>query len=170
MSQQKEPVTPYVWERHSFTGKTFPKRRIVRSFLVMVPWINLMMMGLLLWCFGQKTIVQPGRVVTLPKGPVEEGLSVQAPSAVIRPLEAPGRVGVTVLLLDDGRYCSDLPSELEALKRAYPGHELNLIADVTVPYGTVMQWIERLKGCGVERINLVTVATDEAEFLGRDVR
>lgn len=154
---------PYVWKRHSFTGAKFPKRRIVRSFLMMVPWINLMVIGMLLWCVSRQTLVQPGRVAVLPKGPVEEGLSVQMPSAVIRPLKAPGREGVTVLLLDDGRYCSDVPSELAALEHAHPGHELNLIVDVAVPYGVAMTWVERLRACGVERINLVTVAETEQE-------
>jgi biopolymer transport protein ExbD len=92
----------------------------------------------------------------------------QAPSAVIRTLEAPGRKDVTVLLLDEGRYCSDSPSELEALTRAYPGHELNLIVDVSISYGTVMTWIERLKACGVERINLVTVANAASDYPGSE--
>lgn len=166
MQTPKSDHTPYVWERHSFTGRTFPKRRIVRSFLLMVPWINLMVLGMLLWCFSKQTLVQPGRVAVLPEGIAEEGLSVQAPSAVIRPLVAPGRDGVTVLLLDDGRYCSDSPSELEALKSAYPGHELNLIVDVEVSYGVAMSWIERLRACGVEHINLVTVATNATPYNG----
>ncbi|MBQ9694421.1 MAG: hypothetical protein IJV69_06665 [Kiritimatiellae bacterium] len=170
MSAPKSKTKPYVWERHSFTGKKYPRRRIVRSFLLMVPWINLIVLGLLLWCFSRQTLVQPGRVVTLPEGPAEEGISVQAPSAVIRMLEAPGRKDVTVLLLDEGRYCSDSPSELEALKRAYPGHELNVIIDVAVPYGTAMTWIERLKACGVERINLVTVAENETAYPGSETR
>jgi biopolymer transport protein ExbD len=168
MDASKPEIQPYVWERHSFTGRKFPKRRIVRSFLLMVPWINLVAMGVLLWCFSQQTLVQPGRVVMLPEGPAEEGLSVQAPSAVIRTLEAPGRKDVTVLLLDEGRYCSDSPSELEALTRAYPGHELNLIVDVSISYGTVMTWIERLKACGVERINLVTVADAASDYPGSE--
>lgn len=158
MKTQQEESNPYVWQRHSFTGPLRPRSKVVRSFLLMVPWINLLVLGGILWMFSRQTLVQPGRVVELPTGVAEEGLSTQAPSAVLRVLEAPGREGVTVLLLDDGRYCSDRPSELEALSHAYPGHELNLVVDVAVPYGTAMAWIERLRSCGVGRINLVTVA------------
>lgn len=157
--KQDEVKTPsYAWQRHSFTGPLRPRSKVVRSFLLMVPWINLLALGGLLWAFSAQTLVQPGRVVVLPQGAVEEGLSMQVPAAVIKPLMAPGREGVTVLLLDDGRYCSDRPSELDALEHAYPGHELNLIVDVSVPYGDTMQWIERLRACGVSRVNLVTVA------------
>ena len=166
MKRRQSDVKPYVWQRHSFTGPSFPRNKGVRSFLLMVPWINLLALGGLMWVLSRQTLVQPGRVTELPQGPAEEGLSTQVPSAVIRKLEAPGREDVTVLLLDDGRYCSDKVSELEALKQAYPGHELNLIAEVSVPYGTVMTWIERLKACGVERINLVTVAARETQQHG----
>lgn len=170
MKKRSTQLNPYVWQRHSFTGPTFPRNRTVRSFLLMVPWINLLMLAGMLWCFSRQTLVQPGRVAELPKGAVEEGLSVEAPTAVLRPLQAPGREGVTVLLLDDGRYCSDRPSELEALGQAYPGHELNLIVDVSVPYGKAMAWVERLKACGVERVNLVTVTEQAAGRKGDGTR
>lgn len=158
MKHRVSELPSFSWKRHSFTGRIYPRSKIVRSFLLMVPWLNLLALGGLLWFFTRQTLVQPGRVVTLPKGLSEEGLSLAAPSAVIRSLSVPGRPGVTVLLLDDGRYCSDMPMELAALDRAHPGMELNLIADAAVKYGDVMAWIERLRACGVERINLVTVA------------
>lgn len=101
MKQQQSEPTPYVWQRHSFTGPLRPRSKVVRTFLLMVPWINLLMLGGLLWIYSSQTIVQPGRVVVLPQAPAEEGLSMQVPAAVLKPLEAPGREGVTVLLLDD---------------------------------------------------------------------
>jgi hypothetical protein len=165
VKQDDVKAVSYVWQRHSFTGPFRPRSKVVRSFLLMVPWINLLALGGLLWLFSGQTLVQPGRVVVLPQGVAEEGLSMQVPAAVIKPLLAPGREGVTVLLLDDGRYCSDRPSELDALAHAYPGHELNLIVDVSVPYGDTMLWIERLRACGVSRVNLVTVA-DTSELDG----
>ena len=170
MKAQPSNPKPYVWQRHSFTGVNFPRSKTVRSFLLMVPWINLIVLGAMMWMLSQQTIVQPGRVAVLPEGAVEEGLSAQSPAAVIRKLEAPGREGVTVLLLDDGRYCSDRPSELEALQQAHPGYELNLIVDVSIPYGIAMEWIERLKACGVAKINLVTVATSEVANDGDGAR
>ncbi len=148
---------PYVWERHSFTGKRWPRNRVVRSFLLLVPWINLMAFAVLSFCLMRQTLVQPGRVLELPKGRQEDGLLLNCPAAIVKRLEAPGRTGVTVLLLDEGRYASDNPTELDALMRARPGAEVNLLVDVQVPYGEAVQWIERLKACGVARVNLVTL-------------
>lgn len=148
-------ASPYVWERHTFAGRRWPRSRTVRSFLLMVPWINLTASGLLLWCLCRQTLVQPGRVIDLAEATLEEGLPARLPTAVLRRVSSPERGEVTVLLLDEGRYSSDRPTELEALARVRPGAELNLIVDQAVTYGEAMAWVERLRACGTERINLV---------------
>ncbi len=147
--------TNFAWRRHSFTGQKWPRNRYVRSFLMLVPWINLGMLTLLIWMVGQHVLVQPGRVVELPQADFEEGLPAHCPTAVLRSLLAPGREACTVLLLDEGRYTSDNALELAALAELRPGSEMNLVADVQVPYGDVLVWVERLRACGVERVNLV---------------
>ena len=129
----------------------------MRSFLLMVPWINLGVLAGLVFCLLGQTVVQPGQVVELPEGAVEEGLLARCPAAVVRRLSAPGREMVTVLLLDEGRYASDNGTALEALWRVRPGRELNLMVDAEVSYGETLAWVGRLRACGVERINLVTV-------------
>ncbi len=176
MSKRKEGVSPYVWQRHTFSGTRLPRSRTVRSFLLMVPWMTLMVMAVIFYCLFQQLVMRPGRVmelnpavhehmqqVDLPEGQQEEGLLTRSPTAILRRLEAPDRVGVTVLLLDDGRYLSDNPAELEALADAYLSRELNLIVDKDVPYGATMEWVERLKSLQVERINLVTARAEMKE-------
>lgn len=160
-SPRPERPSPYVWERHSFAGKRWPRSRTVRSFLMLVPWIDLMVCAVLVFCLTRQTLVQPGRVVELPTAAAEEGLLARCPTAVVRRLMAPDRPDVTVLLLDDGRYSSDNPSELEALARTRLGAELNLVVDKAVSYGETLAWVERLRACGAERINLVAVPQAE---------
>ncbi len=151
----ESPQKPYVWERHSFAGRRWPRSRTARSFLTLMPWIDLMACGVLLFCVARQTVVQPGRVVELPEAALDEGLLARCPTAILQRLIAPGREDVTVLLLDDGRYSSDKPSELEALALTHPGSELNLIVDKAVPMGDALVWVERLRACGAKRVNLV---------------
>lgn len=161
----KQPAgnEPFVWQRHSFSGRRWPRSRVVRSFLLIVPWIDLALAALLIYCLLGKTVVQPGHVVRLPEGEVEEGLPANCPAAVVKQLMAPGREHVTVLLLEEGRYTSDNPTELEALERTRPGRELNLMVDEQVPYGEALRWVERLRRCGAQQINLVLAEPAESE-------
>lgn len=158
-----ESRSPYIWTRHSFTGKRVPQSRVLRSFLLMVPWINLAVLAVLVYCVFRQTIVQPGWVVELPTGDAPEGLFAHHATAIVRRVIAPGRGDASVLLLDEGRYSSDRPRELEALSRADPGETLNLIIDSRVPYGEALKWVERLKACGASRVNLVTTSLPQGE-------
>lgn len=153
----EHPASHFTWRRHSFSGQRWPRNRIVRSFLIVVPWIDLVAAAVLIWCLGRQVLIQPGRVVELPQADLQEGLPAHCQTAVLRRLLAPGREGCTVLLLDEGRYSSDNPRELKALDEMRVGGEINLVADVAIPYGDVLQWVERLRACGAERVNLVEV-------------
>ena len=168
MAHAQPPIKPaagelFVWQRHSFSGRRWPRSRVVRSFLQIVPWIDLALAALLIYCLLGKTVVQPGHVVRLPAGETAEGLQATCPAAVVKRLMAPGREQVTVLLLEEGRYTSDNPTELEALERTRPGRELNLMVDDLVPYGEALRWVERLRRCGAERLNLVLAEPGQAE-------
>ena len=163
---EPKPPPPYIWQRHSFSGTRWPRSRSVRSFLLLVPWIDLVIAALLLFFLTRQTVVQPGRIVELPEAAAEEGLLARNPTAVIRRLVAPGRSNVSVLLLDEGRYPSDNPTALEALKQVRPGTELNLIIDRDIAYGEAISWVERLRACGAERINLVAPPAPESPERG----
>ncbi len=158
-------ISPYMWQRHSFSGKRLPRSRTARSFLLMVPWITLLVMGLMFACFAQRLMLHPGYVldvtassqaVEMPQGSPQEGMLTTAPIATLKRIVAPNRDHVTVLILDEGRYSSDNPTELEALAQATLGAEVNLLVDADVSYGATLEWVERLKAAKVERINLVT--------------
>lgn len=152
---------PYVWERHTFAGRRWPRSRVWRSFLLVVPWINLMAAAMLLWCLGRQTVVQPGRVLDLATADLAEGLPARLPTAVVRRVSSPERGDVTVLLLDEGRYSSDDAVELDALSKVHPGLGINLIVDAAVTYGETLTWVERLRACGVRQVNLVAIPPEK---------
>ncbi len=164
MSPRSEE-SPFVWERHTFAGKRWPRNRVVRSFLLVVPWLNLLALGVLLWMVGQATLVQPGRTMTLAKSALTEGLPATLPTAMLRYVESPGSGGTTVLFLEEeGRFSADRPEELTKLAEALnqtlaqtESRSLNLLIDANVSHGEVMQWLERLQACDVKVVNLVAI-------------
>ena len=162
MATRPDALEPFVWKRHTFVGKRWTRNRLVRSFLLAVPWINLLALACLLWIVGRETLVQPGRVMTLAQASLKEGLPATVPTALLRRIDTPGREGETALFLEDeGRFQEDRPEELaEALQTTLDGRPiraLNLIADATIPNGTLMRWVERLQQNGVEVVNLVHI-------------
>ena len=92
MSPRSEE-SPFVWERHTFAGKRWPRNRVVRSFLLVVPWLNLLALGVLLWMVGQATLVQPGRTMTLAKSALTEGLPGRGGALFGRPPGGADEVG-----------------------------------------------------------------------------
>ena len=155
MSRPEAEPSPYVWQRHTFTGVRWEPSRTARAFLKLVPWIDLMACAVLVFLLAQQTLVQPGRVVEMPQAPLAEGLLAKRPTAVVHRIVAPERQQATVLLLEDGRYSSDVPRELDALAETHLDEEINLIVDAQVSHGETLVWVERLRRCGARRINLV---------------
>jgi hypothetical protein len=123
---------------------------------MIVPWINLIVIAFFLFLIFRGTMIQPGRVSNIASATLEEGLLAKYPTAIIRRLVAPNRPNVTVLFLNDARYVSDQPAELEALRALSINDKLNLIIeDETIPHGEIIRWKERLRACGVTHINEV---------------
>ncbi|MDO4527968.1 MAG: hypothetical protein Q4C03_04215 [bacterium] len=152
----KTPPSPYVWQRHTFAGARWPKRRMTRSFFLIVPWIDCMAVAFFLFLIFHGTMIQPGRMADISSVALEEGLLAKHPTAVIRRLIAPNRPNVTILFFDDARYTSDQPTELEALTLVRIQDEINLIIeDETIAHGEIIRWKEYLRGCGVTHINEV---------------
>lgn len=155
-ASEHAPQAPYVWKRHTFAGARWPKHRTARAFFMIVPWINLLMLGFFLFVVFQGTMIQPGRVGDISSVTLEEGLLAKHPTAVVRRLIAPNRPNVTLLFLDDARYASDQPAEIEALRLLNMQSELNLIIeDESIPHGEIIRWKECLRACGVTHINEV---------------
>lgn len=148
--------SPYVWRRHTFAGARWPKNRTLRSFFLIAPWIDLIAVAFFLFLIFHGTMIQPGRIAEISSVSLEEGLLAKHPTAVIRRLVAPNRPNVTILFLDDARYTSDQPIELEALGLVRIQDKINLIIeDASIPHGEIIRWKEYLRGCGVTHINEV---------------
>ncbi len=158
-SNSSQPTKPYVWRRHTFAGSRWTRNRLVRSLLMVVPWIDLMAVAVFLGFILHGTLVQPGRLIDLPKAQPTEGMLAQAPTAIVRRLIAPNRPDVSILIMDDVRYTSDRPVELETLRNTSISGSLNLLMDERLSYGEALAWMERLRECGAQTINLVVKPT-----------
>lgn len=109
-------------------------------------------------------------MVTAPM--LHRGLDINLPTSAANNIKAEERMVVTIQkdrslsLGNDPISLIDLRSRLQEAKVSNPLISVYLRADQTVPYGTVVQIMDEVKGAKIERLGMVTgprVETIEAE-------
>jgi len=94
------------------------------------------------------------------------GMEIQLPAASTNTIKAEQRKVLTIdkdqtISLDDENVgLVQLEDRLVLLRENDPDVSLYLRADQTVPYGVVVQVMDRIKKAGIENLGMVTVALD----------
>lgn len=112
-------------------------------------------------------------MVTAPM--LHRGLDIKLPTSVANNIQAEERLVVTIQkdhslsLANDPISLIDLRTKLQEAKRSNPLVSVYLRADQTVPYGTVVQIMDEVKGAKIERLGMVTgpkIETISADNIG----
>jgi biopolymer transport protein TolR len=112
-------------------------------------------------------------MVTAPM--LHRGLDINLPTSAANNIKAEERLVVTIKkdhslsLGNDPISLVDLRSKLQEAKISNPLISVYLRADQTVPYGTVVQIMDEVKGAKIERLGMVTgpkMETIEADNIG----
>ena len=112
-------------------------------------------------------------MVTAPM--LHRGLDINLPTSAANNIKAEERLIVTIQkdhslsLGNDPISLIDLRGKLQAAKTSNPLISVYLRADQSVPYGTVVQIMDEVKGAKIERLGMVTgpkVETIEADAIG----
>jgi len=112
-------------------------------------------------------------MVTAPM--LHRGLDINLPTSAANNIKAEERLVVTIQkdhslsLGNDPISLVDLRLKLQEAKTSNPLISVYLRADQTVPYGTVVQIMDEVKGAKIERLGMVTgpkIETIEADNIG----
>ena len=112
-------------------------------------------------------------MVTAPM--LHRGLDINLPTSAANTIKAEERLIVTIQkdhslsFGNDPISLVDLRSRLQEAKASNPFISVYLRADQTVPYGTVVQIMDEVKGAKIERLGMVTgprIETIEADKIG----
>ncbi len=112
-------------------------------------------------------------MVTAPM--LHRGLDIKLPTSAANNIKAEERLVVTIKknqslsLGNDPISLVDLRSRLQEAKNSNPLISVYLRADQSVPYGTVVQIMDEVKGAKIERLGMVTgpkMETIEADNIG----
>lgn len=154
---------PSIIRSRRFTGSLpWPRNRAAQGFFSALPWIDAAAIALIFIALCSTTILLPGRLLDLPEGPFTEGLPQNGLIAIVQPVDSPEGIQETLLFLDDERYSSLRPDQLnrlgESIRTLTAGgatRAMNLLIDRKVPQEETSLWLIRLRNAGIQQVNLV---------------
>jgi len=131
------------------------------ALLSMVPWLNAIVLVVLLLAVNERLVVSPGVVFDLPQATLREGTRAGLTALMIAvERDAPGG-DQTLIFFDDERYFTEDAEQMavlgERLKNSVAlgvRRELLLLADKRVPHGDVMRFVNVAREAGVQRVNV----------------
>jgi len=129
--------------------------------LVSIPWINALVIVVVLLAVNQRMVVSPGVVFDLPRGELREGTHVGLTALMISVArDVPGG-DETLIFFDDDRYSAQDADQMAVLSERVKSRvalgarrELLLLADKRVPHGDVMRFVNAMRAAGVPRVNV----------------
>ncbi len=132
-----------------------------QSLLASVPWINVIIIIVLLLAVNQRMVVSPGVVFDLPHAALREGTHAGLTALMIAVArDVPGG-DETLIFFDDDRYVAQDADQMVLLSERVKGRvalsanrELLLLADKRVPHGDVMRFVNAMREAGVQRVNV----------------
>lgn len=123
------------------------------------PWVNLVLLGVLLMLVSDRILVQPGVVFDLPRAPFREGLRYGLTAVMIPVARTNGQE--TLVFFNDDRFELNSPAKREQLAERVrdrlarePRREILLLADRRIPHGDVMCVVNLARDAGVSRVNV----------------
>lgn len=132
-----------------------------RSVLVSIPWINAVVLVVMLLSVHGQMVISPGVVFDLPRAPLREGLHQGLTALMIGVARDTPGGEETLIFFDDDRYSAQDEEQLARLSErlksrvALDGHrELLLMADKRVPHGDVVRFVNAAREAGVLRVNV----------------
>ncbi len=162
MANNPPPATSILRPRRFTGGIPWPGNSATQGLFAALPWIDAAVIALIFIALLNHTILLPGRFVDLPQAPFTEGHLQSGLIAIVQPVNSPDGIRETLLFLDDERYSSLRPDQLDRLGESIRSlaadantRTLNLLIDGSVPMAETSRWINRLRDAGIQQINLV---------------
>ena len=132
-----------------------------RALFAAAPWLNLVLLVVLLVEVNKQILVQPGVVFDLPRAPFREGMRYGLSAVMIPVARTNGQE--TLVFFDDEPFALGVTNRQEQLAvrirervALEPRREILLLADRRIPHGDVMTVVNLAREAGVSRVNVAT--------------
>jgi biopolymer transport protein ExbD len=156
-------------DRREGWSKTVRRHRSIYRFggawaqtlLAAVPWINALVVVVLLLAVNQRLVISPGVMFDLPRAPLREGMHAGLTALMISVARDTGGGEETLIFFDDDRFSAQDPEQMQMLSERVRNRvalgarrELLLLADKRVRHGDVVLLVNAAREAGVQRVNV----------------
>lgn len=132
-----------------------------QALLAPIPWINALILVVLLLAVHGKLVITPGIAFDLPRAPLREGSNADLTALmIVVARDAPGGEE-SLIFFDDDRYLANDDDQMEMLSERIKslmalgrGKELLLLADKRVPHGDVIRFVNVVREAGLQRVSV----------------
>ena len=149
------------WSGRGLRTKYFPKNRIGHGFLIISPWIDIMLLFIFMLLLNKHIVVQPGIVIDLGDSSFGNATPRISGSEVVVLSVNTGGNSEDIVYYDDVRFRIKNKQSREELLHSFKNYisesgNANLIiyADRQVAHGTIMKIMNLAKQAGMASINM----------------
>jgi len=132
-----------------------------RSLLSSIPWINALILVVMLLAVHGRMVISPGVVFDLPRAPLREGMNSGLTALMIQVARDTPGGEETLIFFDDDRYSAQDSDQMSVLAERLRSRlavstrrDLLLMADKRVPHGDVIRFVNVAREAGVQRVNV----------------
>ena len=151
------------WSTSGLRTRYFPKNRIGHGFLVISPWIDILMLLLFLVLMDKHIVLQPGVVIDLKQSAFGDATRSGFEVVVMSIKDMNGNVTEDIVYYDDVRFRiankgprSELAESFKNRIERSGDSNLVIYADRHVSHGTILTIMNLAKQAGVSKINMAT--------------
>lgn len=141
----------------------YPKNRIGHGFITVGPWIDIILLLILFVIIDARLVLQPGVTVSLPQTSFGDGARARQ-VAVVMSVGSSTRGGRKyIVFFDDVRFVAGEADQMCNLEHAFaqqakdhPGADLVILADESVPHGTIVKITTMALDVGFQHVSLAS--------------
>ena len=126
-----------------------------------VPWINTLILIVLLFLYHQRIAISPGIVFDLPSAPLREGSHTGLTALMFAVTHESMARDEALVFFDDARYMvqddeqmSNLAEQIRLRMKNADSKDFLLLADKRVSHGDIMRFVTILRNTGVSKVNV----------------
>lgn len=132
-----------------------------QAIIFSVPWINMLILILLLFLYHQRLAISPGIVFDLPSAPLREGSHTGLTALMFAVTHESMVQEEALVFFDDARYMvqddeqmASLAEQIRLRMKSSDDRDFLLLADKRVSHGDIMRFVTILRNAGVSKVNV----------------